>query len=68
MLDSLLEKEITDGEVLEAFFLQALYWSLGASLQEESRIKFDTYVKYLSSLPTNDNDTDLVSYGKFGTN
>ena len=68
MLDSLLEKEITDSEVLEAFFLQALYWSLGASLQEESRIKFDTYVKYLSSLPTNDNDTDLVSYGKFGTN
>ena len=64
MLDSLIEKEIADGEIMEAFFLQALYWSLGGSLQEDSRIKFDTYVKYLSSMPTNDNDDALVGLGK----
>ena len=36
---------------LECYFLTALYWSLGASLIEDSRIKFDAYVKKLSSLP-----------------
>ena len=35
---------------LECFFLTALYWSLGACLIEESRVKFDTYVKKLASL------------------
>lgn len=37
-------------EVLECYFLTALYWSLGASLIEESRGKFDTYVKKLAAL------------------
>ena len=35
---------------LECYFLVALYWSLGACLIEESRTKFDTYVKKLASL------------------
>ena len=35
---------------LECFFLTALYWSLGACLVEESRIKFDNYVKKLANL------------------
>ena len=38
-------------EVMECHFLTALYWSLGASLIEESRSKFDTYVKRLANLP-----------------
>lgn len=37
-------------EVLECYFLTALYWSLGAGLIEESRTKFDTYVKRLAGL------------------
>lgn len=40
-----------DSAVLECYFLTALYWSLGAALVEESRIKFDAYVKKLSGLP-----------------
>jgi dynein heavy chain len=36
---------------LESYFLTSLYWSLGASLIEESRIKFDLYVKKISNLP-----------------
>ena len=52
MLNALIEKEITEVDVLEAYFLQALYWSLGASLLEEGRMKFDQYVRYLASLPS----------------
>ena len=36
--------------MLECYFTAALYWSLGAALIEESRIKFDSYVKKLASL------------------
>ncbi len=36
--------------VLECYFLTALYWSLGAALIEESRVKFDNYVKKLAVL------------------
>lgn len=36
--------------VLECYFLTSLYWSLGASLIEESRTKFDLYIKKLASL------------------
>ena len=62
MLDSILPssedesgKEKTGGlgigpTVLECLFLTALYWSLGASLIEESRSIFDKYVKSLSGL------------------
>ena len=36
--------------MLECYFIAALYWSLGAALIEESRIKFDNYVKKLACL------------------
>ncbi len=65
MLDSLLDKEYTDTDVLEALFLQALCWSLGAGLLEDGRVKFDNYVKYLASLPTNDSDTYPIPAGGF---
>ena len=39
--------------VLESFFLISLYWSLGATLVEESRVRFDEMVKKLSQLPVN---------------
>ncbi|XP_052023863.1 dynein axonemal heavy chain 10 [Apodemus sylvaticus] len=52
MMDSLLEGEIEDLDLLECFFLEALYCSLGSSLLEEGRIKFDECIKRLSSMPT----------------
>ena len=36
--------------VIECYFLMALYWSLGATLIEESRVKFDNFVKRLASM------------------
>lgn len=39
MLDSLLVKELFDAAAIEATFVMALYWSLGATLAEESREK-----------------------------
>lgn len=36
--------------LLECYYLTALYWSLGASLVEESRVKFDILVKKLANL------------------
>lgn len=66
MLDSLLVKEVPEFEALEAFFLQAIYWSLGAGLIEDARIKFDTYVKYLASLTTVDTDNPPAKAGERG--
>lgn len=56
MMDSLLEGEIEDMDLLECFFLEALYCSLGSSLLEVGRIRFDEYVKHLSSMPTADTE------------
>ena len=66
LLDSLLVKEMTEFEVLEAYFLQAMYWSLGAGLVEEARVKFDNYVKYLASLTTKDTDNPPAEAGGWG--
>lgn len=54
MMDSLLETEIEDPDLLECFFLEALYCSLGSSLLEEGRVKFDEAIKRFSSMPTQD--------------
>lgn len=51
-MDSLLEGEIEDLDLLECFFLEALYCSLGSSLLEAGRVKFDECIKRLSSMPT----------------
>ncbi|XP_078277210.1 LOW QUALITY PROTEIN: dynein axonemal heavy chain 10 [Rhinoraja longicauda] len=52
MLDCLLEKELERLDVLECYFIEALYCSLGACLLEDARIKFDDYVKRLASMLT----------------
>ncbi|XP_051831868.1 dynein axonemal heavy chain 10 [Antechinus flavipes] len=52
MLDSLLETEIEEPELLECYFLEALYCSLGASLLDSGRLKFDECVKRVSSMST----------------
>lgn len=54
MLDAFLEGEIEDPELLECFFLEALYCSLGASLLDDGRLKFDECIKRLASLPSAD--------------
>ncbi|XP_072163343.1 dynein axonemal heavy chain 10-like [Diadema setosum] len=53
LLDSLLVKELSESDVLECYFLEALYWSVGAALLEDGRVKFDSFMKYLASMPTN---------------
>ncbi|KAI5945034.1 Dynein heavy chain 10, axonemal [Manis javanica] len=56
MLDAFLEGEIEDPDLLECYFLEALYCSLGASLLKDGRIKFDECIKRLASLPTADTE------------
>ena len=65
MLDVLLQKENLERDVLEAFFLQALYWSLGAGLLEDGRAKFNTFIKNLAAMPLNDNPKKLSGPGEF---
>lgn len=56
MLDVLLEGEIEDPDLLECYFLEALYCSLGAALLDDGRIKFDECIKHLASLPSADTE------------
>nr|XP_038946048.1 dynein axonemal heavy chain 10 isoform X3 [Rattus norvegicus] len=64
MMDSLLEGEIEDPDLLECFFLEALYCSLGSSLLEEGRIKFDECIKNLSSMPTAETEGNWARPGE----
>lgn len=55
MLDAILphtenDKTIYDDEVLECAFIQCIYLSLGASLVDESRSRFDDFMKRLNPL------------------
>lgn len=36
---------LTNEELLEAMYIQACYWSFGASIVDEARSKFDEYIK-----------------------
>jgi dynein heavy chain len=66
MLESLLQPYETSSEALDdsvyiCYFLQALYWSLGAGLTEPSRVIFDAQVKYLASMTSIDEGPDGVA-------
>ncbi|XP_044541337.1 dynein axonemal heavy chain 10 [Gracilinanus agilis] len=63
MLDSLLETEVEELEILECFFLEALYCSLGSSLLDDGRLKFDECVKRVSSMSTVAEDEDWAKPG-----
>ncbi|XP_033947329.1 dynein axonemal heavy chain 10 [Pseudochaenichthys georgianus] len=63
-LDALLESESFTAEVLECYFLEALYCSLGATLMESSRIKFDEFIKKLSCLSTVHDEKALAGPGE----
>jgi dynein heavy chain len=59
MLESLLQpyessSEALDDSIYICYFLQALYWSLGAGLTEPARVIFDSQVKYLASMTSVD--------------
>ncbi|TNN52944.1 Dynein heavy chain 10, axonemal [Liparis tanakae] len=62
-LDALLENE-SSSAVLESYFLEALYCSLGATLLEKGRIKFDEFIKKLSNLTTVQDETSLAGPGE----
>ncbi|XP_066546047.1 dynein axonemal heavy chain 10 [Amia ocellicauda] len=50
MLDALLEGEAEEPDVLECYFLEALYCSLGGTLLDTEKNKFDEYIKRLASM------------------
>lgn len=65
MLDSLLVKELGEADELEALFIQALTWSIGAGLLEDGRIKFDAQLKALAAMQNvNDDDKNLAGLGR----
>ncbi|XP_028270606.1 dynein heavy chain 10, axonemal isoform X2 [Parambassis ranga] len=63
-LDALLESESSSDEVMECYFLEALYCSLGASLLESGRIRFDEFIKNLSCLTTVHDEKALAGPGE----
>ncbi|XP_067862341.1 dynein axonemal heavy chain 10 [Heptranchias perlo] len=64
MLDSFLEKDVDNFDVLECYFIEAMYCSLGACLLEDGRIKFDEYVKRLASMSTVEASNALAGPGE----
>ncbi|CAF4691617.1 unnamed protein product, partial [Rotaria sp. Silwood1] len=63
MLESLLQpyeniSDALDDTIYTCYFLQALYWSLGAGLTEQARVTFDAQVKYLASMSSVDEGPD----------
>merc|ERR1719186_1184647 len=54
--------------VIEALFIECLCWSLGASLVEDSRAKFDEALKKIASLTVgHDDDTNFANPGEMPT-
>ncbi|XP_065594770.1 dynein axonemal heavy chain 10 [Cyrtonyx montezumae] len=64
MLEALLVAQPDDPDVLECFFLEALYSSLGASLLDAGRIKFDKYVKHISCMSAVHDENILAKPGE----
>lgn len=63
-VDALLTNEKCSAEVLECHFLEALYCSLGATLLESGRAKFDEFIKRLSCLTTVHDEKELAGPGE----
>ncbi|KAM6051570.1 dynein axonemal heavy chain 10-like [Theristicus caerulescens] len=64
MLEALVVVQCDDPDVLECFFLEALYSSLGAALLDAGRIKFDENVKRISCMSTVHDDNILAKPGE----
>lgn len=56
-------------ELLEAIYIQACYWSFGASIVDDARLKFDEYIKKISGLIlVQDTPAKLATTSKFNQN
>nr|XP_057927446.1 dynein axonemal heavy chain 10-like isoform X3 [Doryrhamphus excisus] len=64
ILDALLESENQSAAVLECYFLEALYLSLGATLLDDGRDKFDALIKKLSGLSSVSAEKTLAGPGE----
>uniref|UniRef100_A0A673CHG9 Dynein axonemal heavy chain 10 n=1 Tax=Sphaeramia orbicularis TaxID=375764 RepID=A0A673CHG9_9TELE len=64
MLDALLDNESNRANVVECYFLEALYCSLGATLLDKDRLKFDEFIKKLSFLNTVHDEKSLAGPGE----
>ncbi|XP_021268215.1 dynein heavy chain 10, axonemal isoform X2 [Numida meleagris] len=64
MLEALLVAQPNDPDVLECFFLEALYSSLGACLLDAGRVTFDKYVKHISCMSTVHDENVLAKPGE----
>ncbi|XP_074463065.1 dynein axonemal heavy chain 10 [Larus michahellis] len=64
MLEALLVVQPDDPDILECFFLEALYSSLGAALLDAGRITFDENVKRISCMSTVHDDNILAKPGE----
>lgn len=64
MLEAVLERTEFSSEELESFFIEALYCSLGASLLDGSRKKFDDLIKRLSCLSSVHDGKTLAGPGE----
>uniref|UniRef100_A0A8D0HBM0 Dynein axonemal heavy chain 10 n=1 Tax=Sphenodon punctatus TaxID=8508 RepID=A0A8D0HBM0_SPHPU len=64
MLEALVEYEYDDPDILECFFLEALYSSLGATLLDVGRAKFDDFIKRLSSMSTVNDENVMAKPGE----
>lgn len=67
-LDALLESEVGGAEALQCFFLEALYCSLGATLLESSRERFDNFIKGLTTLTIVYDEKQLAGLGEIPGN
>ena len=73
MLDALLPRDSVSSlgigsSTIQCYFLTSLYWSLGAPLIEDSRIKFDAYVKKLANLTEVAGEGATAGPGEIPTN
>jgi dynein heavy chain len=73
MLDSILMpfesvKEPLDNILIECIFIECVVWSLGAGLTEDSRLKFDKQLKYLTAMTMiEERDNRAVEPGELPT-
>uniref|UniRef100_K7FM63 Dynein axonemal heavy chain 10 n=1 Tax=Pelodiscus sinensis TaxID=13735 RepID=K7FM63_PELSI len=64
MLEAIVVLEPDDPDVLECYFLEALYSSLGATLLDAGRIKFDECIKRISSMSTVQDENVMAKPGE----
>ncbi|XP_075256614.1 dynein axonemal heavy chain 10-like [Convolutriloba macropyga] len=64
MLDAIVPKDVQDPAELEMYFVEAMYWSIGGSLMEEGREKFDNQIKYMAAMPVSTDEKKYAGPGE----